>query len=92
MSDHLDHKNFKGRQLPFLIVGTYKEWRADEPFRLIAIAAYYAVLSHPALFVIILNTLGDLWRTKMVKGEEEIALVWSEYRQSYRKLDCGNRQ
>lgn len=42
---------------------------ADEPFRLSAIVAYYAVLSLPALLVIILNIIGSIWGTEIVQGE-----------------------
>jgi len=69
MSDHVDHEKFKWRHLPSLIVDTYKEWMADEPFRLSAIVAYYAVLSLPALLVIILNIVGSIWGTEVVQGE-----------------------
>ncbi len=38
-------------------------------FRLSAIVAYYAVLSLPALMVIILNAVGSVWGTEIVQGE-----------------------
>ena len=52
---------FKFSHLPSLLVDTYREWMADEPFRLSATVAYYAVLSLPALLVIILNIVGHIW-------------------------------
>ncbi len=69
MTDTVDHEKFKWRHLPSLIVDTYKEWMADDPFRLSAIVAYYAVLSLPALLVIILNIVGSIWGTEVVQGE-----------------------
>jgi len=69
MSETVDHQKFKWRHMPSLFVDTYKEWMADEPFRLSAIVAYYAVLSLPALMVIILNAVGSVWSTEIVQGE-----------------------
>ncbi|MDT7827429.1 YihY/virulence factor BrkB family protein [Pricia sp. S334] len=68
MGDPTD-QNFKWRDVPSLMVETYREWIADEPFRLSAIVAYYAVLSLPALLVIIINIVGSIWGTEVVQGE-----------------------
>ncbi|MUH35555.1 YihY/virulence factor BrkB family protein [Zobellia amurskyensis] len=62
-------KKFKIKHLPKLIVDTYKAWEADDPFRLSAIVAYYAVLSLPGLLVIIINLVGSVWGTEIVQGE-----------------------
>ena len=62
-------KKFKIKHLPKLIVDTYKAWEADDPFRLSAIVAYYAVLSLPGLLVIIINLVGSVWGTDIVQGE-----------------------
>ncbi|MBU2948869.1 YihY/virulence factor BrkB family protein [Zobellia uliginosa] len=62
-------KKFKLKHLPKLIVDTYKAWDADDPFRLSAIVAYYAVLSLPGLLVIIINLVGSVWGTEIVQGE-----------------------
>ncbi|MDO6519578.1 YihY/virulence factor BrkB family protein [Zobellia uliginosa] len=62
-------KRFKLKHLPRLIVDTYKAWEADDPFRLSAIIAYYAVLSLPGLLVIIVNLVGSVWGTEIVQGE-----------------------
>ncbi|GAL72766.1 hypothetical protein [Jejuia pallidilutea] len=49
---------FKINHLPSLVVDTFKAWNADNPFRLSAVVAYYAVLSMPGLLVIIINLVG----------------------------------
>ncbi len=69
MSETIEQQKFKWQHMPSLLVDTYKEWMADEPFRLSAIVAYYAVLSLPALMVIILNAVGSIWGTDIVQGE-----------------------
>ena len=68
MSDAINHDHFKWEHLPFLIVSTYKEWVADDPFRQSAVVAYYAVLSLPALMVIILNVIG-IYSADLMQGE-----------------------
>lgn len=62
-------KTFRLKDLPSLVVETYKEWIDDNPFRLSAIVAYYAVLSLPALLIIILNVVGSIWGTEVVQGQ-----------------------
>ena len=70
------HK-FRMKDLPSLVVETYKSWMADDPFRLSAIVAYYAVLSLPALLVIITNLVGAIWGIEIVQGQltEEFSLA-----------------
>ena len=65
----MEYEKFKWKHIPALIAASYKEWIANEPFRLSAIVAYYAVLSLPALLVIILNVVGSIWGTEAVQGE-----------------------
>ncbi|WP_100614514.1 YihY/virulence factor BrkB family protein [Confluentibacter citreus] len=55
--------------MPSLLITTYKAWIEKEPFKLGAIVAYYAILSLPALLIIILNLVGTLWGEELVKGE-----------------------
>ncbi len=43
-------------------------WNNSDPFRLSAIIAYYAILSMPALLVIIVNLLGLIWGNDVVEG------------------------
>jgi len=62
-------EKFRWIHLPSLLYETYKQWMDDEPFRLSAIVAYYAVLSLPALLIIILNVVGSIWGTEIVQGE-----------------------
>jgi membrane protein len=59
---------FKLKDLPELIVKTSKAWFADDPFRLGAIIAYYAVISLPGLVVIIVNLVGSIWGYEIVQG------------------------
>ena len=60
---------FKIRHLPKLLVKTYHNWIDTNPFELSAIVAYYAILSLPALIVIILNLVGNIWGREIVQGE-----------------------
>jgi len=62
-------QKFKISHLPSLIVDTYKAWDADDPFRLSAVVAYYAVLSLPGLLVIIINFIGSVWGVEIVQGQ-----------------------
>jgi membrane protein len=68
--DILEHPyKFKLSHLPKLIVKTYKKWIAKDPFQLGAIMAYYAILSLPALLIIILNLVGAIWDRELVRDE-----------------------
>jgi membrane protein len=60
---------FKLEHLPSLLKQTYKNWIADDPWRLGAILAYYAVLALPGLLVIIINIVGAIWGREIVQGE-----------------------
>ena len=60
---------FKLHHLPSLVVDTFKAWNADDPFRLSAVVAYYAILSLPGLLVIIINLVGSIWGIEIVQGE-----------------------
>lgn len=61
--------SFKISHLPSLVINTYKAWNADDPFRLSAVVAYYAVLSLPGLLVIIINLVGAVWGVDIVQGQ-----------------------
>lgn len=63
------HRKFKLTHLPKLIIKTYKKWIDKEPFQLGAIVAYYAILSLPALLIIILNIVGAIWGRDLVREE-----------------------
>ncbi|WP_299397047.1 YihY/virulence factor BrkB family protein [uncultured Gelidibacter sp.] len=73
---HLE-KKFKLKHLPSLFVSAFKAWNADDPWRLSAVVAYYAVLSLPGLIVILINVVGSIWGTEIVQGHltNEITLV-----------------
>lgn len=60
---------FKISDLPALLVVTYKRWNSEDPFRMSAIVAYYAVLSLPALLIILINTVGAIWGVDIVTGK-----------------------
>lgn len=60
---------FKIADLPSLLVTTYKAWDAENPFRLSAVVAYYAILSLPGLLIIIINVIGSVWGQDIVQGE-----------------------
>lgn len=60
---------FKLKHMPNLLIKTYKAWMKKDPFKLGAIVAYYAILSLPALLIIILNLVGTIWGEDLVKGE-----------------------
>jgi membrane protein len=61
-------QKFKIKDLPSLIIESGKAWLADEPFRLGAVVAYYAVISLPGLIVIIINLVGAIWGYDIVQG------------------------
>ncbi len=62
-------RQFKFRHLPSLLKETFKAWNEDDPWRLSAIIAYYAILSLPALLIIIINTVGAIWGADIVQGK-----------------------
>jgi len=62
-------EKFKLHHLPSLVVDTFKAWNSDDPFRLSAVVAYYAILSLPGLLVIIINLVGSIWGIEIVQGE-----------------------
>lgn len=65
---HTYSKRFRYRDFPYLILDTYKAWGKVQPWRLSAVVAYYAVLSLPALLVIIINLVGAIWGVDIVQG------------------------
>jgi len=65
---HTYSERFKLSDFPHLIWDTYKAWSKAKPWRLSAVVAYYAVLSLPALLVIIINIVGAIWGVDIVQG------------------------
>ena len=79
MSDqdkNIKHR-FRFRHLPVLIKDTAISWNKDDPWRLSAIVAYYAILSLPGLLVIIISMLGYFWGAEIIEGQ-----VYEEIRSS----------
>ncbi|MGV8815614.1 MAG: YihY/virulence factor BrkB family protein [Gelidibacter sp.] len=74
--EHIE-KKFKLKHLPSLFVKTFHAWNDDDPWRLSAVVAYYAVLSLPGLIVILINVVGSIWGQEIVQGHltHEIASV-----------------
>ncbi|KJD36386.1 ribonuclease BN [Tamlana sedimentorum] len=67
MLDNYNKFNFK--HFPQLLIDTSRNWLKSNPFQLSAIVAYYAILSLPALLVLILNIVGNIWGKEIVQGE-----------------------
>lgn len=61
-------QKFKLKELPSLLKESIISWNSDDPWRLSAIVAYYAILSLPGLLVIIVNVVGYFWSADFVEG------------------------
>ncbi|MFW6327582.1 MAG: YhjD/YihY/BrkB family envelope integrity protein, partial [Bacteroidota bacterium] len=61
-------RRFKIKDLPGLIKKTAIAWNNDDPWRLSAIIAYYAILSLPGLLVIVIGMLSSIYGTELVEG------------------------
>ncbi len=62
-------EKFKIKHIPKLLLRTGKQWIDDDPFRLAAVVAYYALLSLPGLLVVVINLVGFFWGTEIVTGQ-----------------------
>lgn len=62
-------EKFKIKHLPKLVVETYKAWDKNDPWRMSAVVAYYAVLALPGLLVILINFVGSVWGPEIVTGQ-----------------------
>lgn len=69
MEENSYKERFRLKHMPRLLADTYKAWDKDDPWRLSAVVAYYAVLSLPGLLVIIINLVGSFWSQEIVTGE-----------------------
>ncbi|MDF0707959.1 YihY/virulence factor BrkB family protein [Flagellimonas okinawensis] len=67
--EHMYEDHFRIKDFPYLILDTFKAWNQVRPWRLSAVVAYYAVLSLPALLIIIINVIGSIWGTEIVQGQ-----------------------
>ncbi len=57
------------KDILYLFSQTYKEWIKDDPFEMSASVAYYAILSLPALLLIVINTAGVIYGKDAVEGK-----------------------
>jgi len=62
-------KKFNFKTIPKLLAKAGSSWFDSDPFERSAIVAYYAILSLPALIIIILNIVGGVWGREIVQGE-----------------------
>ncbi len=60
---------FKIKDLPSLIKETAIEWNKDDPWRMSAVIAYYAILALPGLLVVIISMLSYFWGAEVVEGQ-----------------------
>ncbi len=60
---------FKIKDSFSLLKETAIKWNADNPFRLGAVVAYYAVLALPGLMVLLINIVGFIWGKEIVTGQ-----------------------
>lgn len=60
---------FKLSDLGPLLKETYEEWKKDEPFRLSAVVAYFAIISLPGLLVIVVKIAGFFFGEAAVEGK-----------------------
>jgi membrane protein len=61
-------ERFRLRDLPSLIKKTAVSWSRDDPWRLSAVVAYYAILSLPGLLVIVITMLSSIWGGELIEG------------------------
>lgn len=62
-------KKFKIKQLPHFLWEAAKMWNANDPWRMGAVVAYYAVLSLPGLLIIIVNVVGSIYSHEIITGQ-----------------------
>lgn len=67
--ENLTQIRFKLTHLPELLITSAKSWFTNDPFNKAAIIAYYAILSLPALLIIIFNLVGSIWGKEIVEGQ-----------------------
>lgn len=68
MTEDIKTSQFSFKDLPSLMLETAKAWNKDDPWRLGAVVAYYALLSLPGLLIILINTVGLIWGQEIVEG------------------------
>jgi membrane protein len=60
---------FKIKHLPQLLKRTTLSWNDDDPWRLSAVVAYYAILSLPGLILVVIGVASYFWGAEAVEGE-----------------------
>lgn len=65
----VEEQGFKIKHLPGLLWDAAKLWNKNNPWRLGAVVAYFAVLSLPGLLIIVVNSVGAIWGTEIVQGQ-----------------------
>ena len=66
---------FRIKHLPSLVKEAAISWNKDNPWRLSAVVAYYAILSLPGLLIIIVTMLSYIYRAEVIEGQ-----IYSEIR------------
>jgi membrane protein len=61
-------ERFRLKHFPSLLKQTAISWNRDDPWRLSAVVAYYAILSLPGLLVVIITMLSYFWGNDIVEG------------------------
>lgn len=95
--EHPLKMKFKLKHLPKLLIDSGKSWFDDSPFNQAAIIAYYAILSLPALIIIIFNLVGSVWGRDIVEGQilnEISGAIGAETAEAIREMmiDDGNKK
>jgi membrane protein len=62
-------QRFGFKHFPSLLKQTAISWNRDDPWRLSAIVAYYAILALPGLLVVIISMLGYIWGSDNVEAQ-----------------------
>lgn len=66
---NLTDPEFKLAHFPSLFKEAFKLWNKNNPWRLGAVVAYYAVLSLPGLLIVVINSVGAIWGQEIVQGQ-----------------------
>jgi len=70
-------KRFSLKHLPSLVKQTAISWNNDDPWRLSAVVAYYAILSLPGLLVVIITLFSYIYGAEMIEGQ-----IYSEIKET----------
>jgi membrane protein len=79
-----ERRKFKIKDLPRLLRKTVKSWNDDDPWRLSAVVAYYAILSLPGLLLVIIGVASYFWGADAVEGE-----VYGEIKRSMGEAEAS---